>query len=251
MLELIGYTSILYKWKEYIFHRVCSWSVRSVLGSGSRMEKKRQSTASSLLNTSESLWWKKVQMKKNPMMIKQFFRKCIIREPNLGKPAEQSGRWVSSPGSSGWKTWLGNKGWASRKANGKGGEEGSKKHYRTKDGTRQTKNRWRRRVESSAASTVWSRVGVLCSTAVVLAVAKVISHLARYKSTDGWRTGPWGTFKGYRTTRRREWWTRLKWPLPQISSGTLTGPTRKKINGRGRGKQWITCGLSTALTCQR
>ena len=34
MPELMGYMSIPYNWKEYIFHRVCSWSVLSILGSG-------------------------------------------------------------------------------------------------------------------------------------------------------------------------------------------------------------------------
>ena len=34
MQELMGYTSLSYNWKEYIFHRVCSWSVQSILGSG-------------------------------------------------------------------------------------------------------------------------------------------------------------------------------------------------------------------------
>ena len=32
--ELMGYTSIPYNWEEYIFHRGCSWSVQSILGSG-------------------------------------------------------------------------------------------------------------------------------------------------------------------------------------------------------------------------
>ena len=41
MLELMGYTSILYNWKEYIFHRGCSWRVQCILGSDSfRVEKK-------------------------------------------------------------------------------------------------------------------------------------------------------------------------------------------------------------------
>ena len=32
--ELVGYTSIPYDWKEYIFHRGCSWDMSSILGSG-------------------------------------------------------------------------------------------------------------------------------------------------------------------------------------------------------------------------
>ena len=34
MPELMGHTSIPYNWKEYIFHRGCSSSVQSILGSG-------------------------------------------------------------------------------------------------------------------------------------------------------------------------------------------------------------------------
>ena len=34
MPELMGYTSIPYNWKEYIFHKGCLWDVQSILGSG-------------------------------------------------------------------------------------------------------------------------------------------------------------------------------------------------------------------------
>ena len=34
MLEQMGYTSIPYNWKEYIFNTRCSWSVQTILGSG-------------------------------------------------------------------------------------------------------------------------------------------------------------------------------------------------------------------------
>ena len=32
--EMMEYTLVRYIWKEYIFHRGCSWSVQSILGSG-------------------------------------------------------------------------------------------------------------------------------------------------------------------------------------------------------------------------
>ena len=65
MPELMGLTSIPHHWKEYIFHRGCSWSVQSILGSGLISGgKASDSTGSSLLHTSESFWLK-IQMK-NP-----------------------------------------------------------------------------------------------------------------------------------------------------------------------------------------
>ena len=57
MPELMGLTSIPHHWKEYIFHRGCSWSVQSILGSGLISGgKASDSTGSSLLHTSESFW---------------------------------------------------------------------------------------------------------------------------------------------------------------------------------------------------
>ena len=51
MLELIAYTSIPYNWKEYVFHRGCSWSVQSILGSGLiPVEKARQAVFFTPLN---------------------------------------------------------------------------------------------------------------------------------------------------------------------------------------------------------
>ena len=57
--ELMGYTSFPFNWKEYIFHRGCSWSVQSILGerTDSGWKRKRQSPTSSLLYTSEPFWW--------------------------------------------------------------------------------------------------------------------------------------------------------------------------------------------------
>ena len=55
MPELMGYKSIPYNWKDSIFHRGCSWSVQSFLGSGLIPGGKEsdKSTANSLLHTSD------------------------------------------------------------------------------------------------------------------------------------------------------------------------------------------------------
>ena len=49
--ELMNYTLLPYKWKEYIFHRGISWNFQSNLGSGRIWEEKRMTR----LDTSESI----------------------------------------------------------------------------------------------------------------------------------------------------------------------------------------------------
>ena len=75
--EIMGYTSILCDWKEYIFHRRSSWNAQSILRSGlipgARKENDKGPT-SSLFHTLWSLL-AAIQTKRTPVMITIFLRK--------------------------------------------------------------------------------------------------------------------------------------------------------------------------------
>ena len=78
MPELNGYRSTPHNWKECIFHRGCSWSVQSILESGlipggKESDKARQAVFFTTLNS-----FGENPDEEEPLMITQFFGKCII-----------------------------------------------------------------------------------------------------------------------------------------------------------------------------
>ena len=75
--ELMGYVLIPYNWKEYFYHRCCSFSIQSLLQNG-LIPRGKKATKDCRLSSSHH-WTLLVEiLKKNPMIITQFLKRCTI-----------------------------------------------------------------------------------------------------------------------------------------------------------------------------
>ena len=91
--ELMGHVAIPYNWKEFIFHRVCSYNANSFLDTGlvaGGKESRGRETKNLLHNTQPLL--EKIQMKKNPAMIFQYQERCTTTA--IGSTTKSVVYWV-------------------------------------------------------------------------------------------------------------------------------------------------------------
>ena len=77
--EFMNYTLILYRWKEYIYHRGISWNFQTILGSGliprgKENDRTRQAVFFTPLNP-----FGNDPMKKNLILITLFLRRYIMK----------------------------------------------------------------------------------------------------------------------------------------------------------------------------